>query len=267
MLRRCCFVIVSLAALAACGSTQHSAAPEIDTGDHGKYHMTLDPANFVMVVDNPFMPLPVGAEWVYDGEVDGEPQRDTVTVQPRTKDILGIRATVVRDTVRAADGSVLEDTLDWYAQDRDGNVWYLGEDTKEYDHGKVTSTEGTWLAGEHGAQPGIVMRAHPKVGDAYRQEFDRGNAEDFAEVVRLDDHMTTPAGTYNGLLVTKEWTPLEAKVVEEKFYARGVGVVAAKTTKGADERSALVSANRAASDAAAGRRPSSASSTASVRAG
>lgn len=233
--------MLSVATLAACGTGTHAAAPVIDTGDHGKYHVTIDPADFVAVVDHPYLPLPTGARWVYDGEVDGEPQRDTVTVLPGTEDILGVHATVVRDTVRAADGSVLEDTLDWYAQDRAGNVWYLGEDTKEYDHGKVTSTEGSWRAGEHGAQPGIVMRAHPRVGDAYRQEFDRGNAEDLAEVTRLGAKITTPAGSYADVLVTKEWTPLEANVVEEKSYARGIGVVAARTTKGADERSELVS--------------------------
>jgi hypothetical protein len=240
MLRRCSFLLPFLIVAAACGSSQHRASPVIDTGDRGKYHVTIDPAHFVAVVDNPYLPLPPGARWVYDGEVDGERQRDTVTVEPQTKAILGVPATVVRDTVRAADGSVLEDTYDWYAQDRDGNVWYLGEDTKEYDHGKVTSTEGTWLAGKDGAQPGIVMRAAPKVGDAYRQEYQRGNAEDLAQVTQLDAHTTTPAGAYSGVLVTKEWTPLEAKVVEEKRYARGVGVVAARTTKGADERSWLV---------------------------
>jgi hypothetical protein len=243
MLRRLLVILLSFATatLAACGSDTHAAAPAIDTGDHGRYHVTIDPADFVAVVDHPYLPLPAGAQWVYDGAVDGEQQRDTMTVLPQTKDILGVRATVVRDTVRAADGSVLEDTLDWFAQDRAGNVWYLGEDTKEYDHGKVTSTEGSWVAGEHGAQPGIVMPAHPKVGDAYRQEFDRGNAEDLAEVTRLGDNVTTPAGSYTGVVVTKEWTPLEANVVEEKSYARGIGVVAAKTTKGADERSELVS--------------------------
>ena len=130
----------------------------------------------------------------------------------------------MRDTV-TVDGEVVEDTRDWYAQDRDGNVWYFGEETAEYEDGKVVSTEGSWEAGVDGALPGIVMHAAPEVGDAYRQEFYEGEAEDLAEVVRDGESATVPAGTFDDVVVIKEWNPLEPESIEEKSFAQGVGMV------------------------------------------
>jgi hypothetical protein len=255
MLRRSTlFLLFAALGLAACGSSSNesspssaarststttsgaTATPVIDTGDHGDYHPAVDPANFVAQIDNPYFPLPVGARFVYRGEEDGEVQVDEMTVTPDHKTIMGVPVVVVRDTLRDADGNLLEDTFDWYAQDRAGNVWYFGEDTKEYENGKVTSTEGSWEGGVDGAQPGIIMPASPKIGDAYRQEYDKGNAEDLATVVRTGAHVTTPSGTYTNVLVTKEWTPLEPKVVEEKFYAPGVGNVRENVVRGGNEK-------------------------------
>ncbi|MBN2113958.1 MAG: hypothetical protein JW785_07525 [Acidimicrobiia bacterium] len=223
--------------LAACEGG--SGQPLIDPGDGGNYRTSLDPADFVTRVDNPYFPLAPGSRWEYQAVGDGEMQTIEVVVTDQTRDILGIRATVVRDTVRV-DGEVIEDTFDWYAQDTAGNVWYLGEDTKEYENGQVVSTEGTWEAGVDGAQAGIVMKADPQVGNAYRQEFYRGQAEDIAQVVRLGDSQTVPAGSYQGLLVTHEWTPLLADVVEEKYYAQGVGAVLESTVQGGSERIELI---------------------------
>jgi hypothetical protein len=261
-----CLLLATMLGLAACGSSSNdssstsaptasaatttttttttgSNAPVIDPGDNGDYHPSIDPANFVATIDNPYFPLPVGARWVYRGEEDGEVQVDEMTVTPDHRTIMGVPATVVRDTLRDDKGTVLEDTFDWYAQDRAGNVWYFGEDTKEYENGTVTSTEGSWEGGVDGALPGIIMPASPKVGDAYRQEYDQGNAEDLAAVVRTGQRVTTPAGTYSNVLVTKEWTPLEAKVVEEKTYAPGVGNVSEKVLRGGNEVSQLTEAH------------------------
>jgi hypothetical protein len=130
----------------------------------------------------------------------------------------------VRDTV-TFNGELKEDTLDWYSQHRDGTVWYFGEDTKEYEHGAVTSTEGSWTAGVDGARPGIAMPAQPQVGERYRQEFYRGHAEDMAEVLSAGESATVPAGSYSGVLKTGDTTPLEPNVLEHKYYARGVGTV------------------------------------------
>jgi hypothetical protein len=201
------------------------------------YAVSIDPADFVAGVDHPFLPLKVGAKWVYDGDEHVE-----VTVLPETKLILGVPATVVRDQV-FVDGELAEDTLDWFAQDRDGNVWYFGEQTAEYENGKVSSTAGSWVGGVDGALPGIVLLAVPQVGDEYRQEYLAGEAEDLAAVTALTGSISSDVGSWSGgdVLVTEEWTPLEPDVRERKTYARGVGVVESRTIKGGSELTTLTS--------------------------
>jgi hypothetical protein len=186
----------------------------------------LDPANFVARIDNPYWPMTPGAKWVYR-EVDagGAEQRVEVTVTNDTRTIQGITATVVHDVVTTEDGQLVEDTYDWYAQDKDGNVWYLGEDTKEYEDGKVVTTEGSWEAGVDGARAGIVMFANPEVGAVYRQEYYAGHAEDGAKVLSLTARAEVPYGTFEDVLQTWDFTPLDLEAQEHKYYARGVGLV------------------------------------------
>jgi hypothetical protein len=223
------------------GATTTTAPPPtsvIDPGDGGEYSPAIDPASFVTTIDNPYLPLAPGARWVYEGSADGEPEHTEVVVTDQRRDVMGIPAVVVRDTVSVR-GQVVEDTFDWYAQDQDGNVWYLGEDTKEYDNGEVTSTAGSWEAGVDGALPGIVMTAHPEVGQAYRQEFYPGQAEDMAEVTAVGASRTVARGDYGDVVVIKEWNPLEPDVIEQKYYAPGIGVIAEETLAGGDDRSEL----------------------------
>jgi hypothetical protein len=198
----------------------------------------IDPANFVEGIDHPFFPMEVGATFIFDGDEHVE-----VDVLAETKEILGINATVVRDRV-FEDCELIEDTLDWYGQDAQGNVWYLGEETAEYENGEVTTTAGSWEAGVDGALAGIVMLAQPEAGDAYRQEFYEGEAEDIGEVTAVTGTVSVPAGEWSGsdVLVTEEWTPLEPDVRERKIYARGLGVVRIKTIEGGDELTTLTSA-------------------------
>src|SRR4029453_50499 len=134
--------------------------------------------------------------------------------------------------------------FDWFAQDTQGNVWYLGEDSKEYERGKVVSTAGSWEAGVDNALPGIVMRAVPDMGDAYRQEYLRDEAEDLAEVVRLGARAKVAFGRFDNLLVTKEWTPLEPRTVEKKYYAAEVGLVLERTVRDGKGRAELVEYTR-----------------------
>lgn len=190
------------------------------------YQQQLNAA-FVDVIDNPYLPWTPGTTLTYEG---GD-ERVEITVTDETRTILGITATVVHDQV-LTDGEVTEDTYDWYAQDKLGNVWYLGEDTKEFENGEVVSTEGSWEAGLEGAQPGIAMLADPQVGDTYRQEFYEGEAEDLAKVFQLGQSVEAPAGSYDDVLVTEEWTPLDPGIVEHKFYARGIGVVREEQVQG-----------------------------------
>jgi hypothetical protein len=187
-------------------------------------------------IDNPYFPLPVGRHWTY--RVDN--QRDVVTVTDQTKLIAnGVTARVVHDVVTEK-GAPTEVTDDYYAQDAKGNVWYVGEATTTYEHGKPSSTEGSFEAGVDGAQAGIIMPAHPKVGMRYRQEFFKGHAEDRAKIVSLNERVKVPLGRYRHTLMTLETSPLEPDVLEAKFYARGVGQVLAVDLSGDSTRELLV---------------------------
>ena len=206
----------------------------------GSEEVTLDPADFTTKIDNPYWPMAPGTSWVYrETDAEGNEQRVVVTVTDETKEVMGIEARVVHDLV-TEDGKTVEDTYDWYAQDADGNVWYLGEDTKEYEDGKVVSTEGSWEAGVDGAQPGIAMPADPEVGLEYRQEYYTGEAEDAAVVLGLHERAETPLGSYEGVLMTKDFTRLDPEVLEYKFYAPGVGPVVALGVSGEIGREELV---------------------------
>ena len=214
---------------------QRNPAPFVEGAT---YAQAIDPAAFVDGIDNPFFPMIRGAVFEFDGAEHVE-----VEVLPDRKVILGVEVTVVRDRVYE-DGKLIEDTLDWYAQDRQGNVWYFGEETAEYEDGKVTSTAGSWEAGVDGALPGIVMLAEPRPGDEYRQEFYEGEAEDVAAIVATEGTIAVDAGSWDGtdVLVTEEWTPLEPDVRERKTYARGFGVVEIRTIEGGDDVTTLTSA-------------------------
>jgi hypothetical protein len=201
---------------------------------------SFDLPDFVANVDNPFFPLEPGTVFRYEGETEGQIELNTVTVKQNRKTILGVNCTVVADSVWLY-GELAEATLDWYDQDVDGNVWYLGEDSKEIENGVVVSTEGSWEAGVDGAEPGYIMLANPDVGDSYRQEYYEGEAEDMAEVVSLTESVTVPYGNFLDCLQTEEWSPLEAGVSEYKYYASGVGHVYVEDAAGGGDYSGLVS--------------------------
>ena len=231
-----CMLFTVVAAGMTAGGNQIATA----RASNVTYAPVLDPANFVAVIDNPYLPFPVGRTWVYTGTKDGQTQTDTVTVTADAKVILGITATVVSD-VATHDATVLERTFDWYAQDQQGNVWYLGEDTTAFLANGKTDTSGSWEAGVHGAQPGIVMEAHPQIPDAYRQEYLVGQAEDTAWVVQLGGTITVPYGKLRDTLTTLEATRLEPGLYDQKVYARGVGLVLEQALTGPTENAQLVS--------------------------
>jgi len=208
---------------------------------HGGEPVNLDPAHFTTKIDNPYLPLRPGSRWVYRAtDSEGGRSRVVVTVTHHTKLIAnGIRARVVRD-VATEGGKLAEATNDWYAQDRTGNVWYLGEDTTVYENGKPKSTEGSFEAGVDGAQAGVAMPAHPRVGQHYRQEFYKGHAEDRARVMSLRQMAEAPFGFFRRTLMTAETSPVEPRVLEYKFYARGVGQVLAVDVSGGSDREELV---------------------------
>jgi hypothetical protein len=220
-------VILAVLVVAACGGSDKASLPQ------GSEPANLDSANFVSRIDNPYWPMTPGSRWVYR---EGD-QRTVVEVTDQAKRILDIPATVVHDVV-TDDGALVENTWDWYGQDKDGNIWYLGEATKEFENGKVKSTP--WEAGVDGAEAGIIVPAKPKVGMTYRQEYLKGEAEDAADVLSVGKRATVPYGSFDELLETKDYTPLEPNLIENKYYAKGVGPVLAITVSGGSDREMLL---------------------------
>ncbi len=211
-----CLAAIAAVGCGGAGSQSGSAIPaiQIDT--------TFPGANqFVTSVTNPYFPLTPKTVYHFNSPAVNETNRVEVTTD--TKTIIGVQCVVVHDQVFTG-GTLSEDTLDWYAQDKAGNVWYFGEDSHEIQNGVPTSG-GSWQSGVNGAVPGIVMLAHPVVGDKYRQEYQAGVAEDQAQVLSLNKTVTVPAGTYNNCVQTMDYTHLEPGSREMKSYAPGVGVV------------------------------------------
>lgn len=194
------------------------------------YHPEINPTDFSSTVDNPYYPLVPGTTLKYIETDKGETSENEITVTKDTKTIMGVKCVVVHDVVRK-NGRVAEDTYDWLAQHKDGSVWYFGENTKEISAGGRVSTQGSWEAGVNGAYPGILMPGHPKPGDPYRQEYGPGQAEDMGQIAALGESVTVPAGTFADCVKTKEWSLLESGH-ENKWYARGVGVVKEVATDG-----------------------------------
>ncbi len=181
-----------------------------------------------------------GTAYHYQGVRGKTPQTDDEVVTSQTKQILGIACTVVRDTV-SEHGVAVERTLDYYAQDTEGNVWYMGEDSFELQHGQMVRASDSWLSGVKGGEPGIIMPANPQPNEQYRQEYyPPGKALDEATVLDLDGSIKVPYGSYSGLLVTSEYSPLEPQT-EQKYYAPGLGEIAERVVKGHHEEFQLVS--------------------------
>jgi hypothetical protein len=230
--------ILMLVILIAVGVTP--VLPIMAQGGDEPYLPEFDPANFGKEDgENPYFPLTPGTKRIYEGESDGEMERIEVVVLHETREILGIECVIVRDTVWE-EGELVEDTCDWYAVDADGSVWYMGEDSKEYEDGEVVSAAGSWEAGVDDAQPGIIMWADPQVGEPYYQEYYVGEAEDAAEVLALDGSASVAYGDFEELLVTREWTSLEPGVSEHKYYAAGIGLVLEEVAEGGGDRIELI---------------------------
>lgn len=231
--------------LAACGSddgaTSPTSAPSAAGLPQGGDPVDLDPADFTAGSDNPYFPLEPRRQWTYqETDETGVSMRVVVTVTTETREIAnGVVARVVRDTV-TEDGELVEDTFDWYAQDGDGSVWYLGEETAEFEDGKLATREGSFEAGVDGALPGVIMPAEPEVGLGYRQEYYEGEAEDNGAVLALGQQTDVALGHFDDVLLTADTITIEPKVLEYKLYAPGVGMILALGISGGGGREELV---------------------------
>jgi hypothetical protein len=227
---------MALVVVAGCGaSSGGSGGSAQGNTQHKAYAPKVIPSDFSTKIDNKYFPLKSGTTFVYRGKTADATEGDTVNVTADTKNIMGVECVVVDDRVTEG-GELVEQTYDWYAQDKEGNVWYFGEDVTEYKNGKVTGHEGSWESGVDGARPGIAMKADPRVGQTYRQEYSKGVAEDKARVVSMNGSVEVPYGKYDRVLVTEEFTPLEPGVVERQYYVAGVGDIVEATVKGQPER-------------------------------
>ncbi|MFF2496364.1 hypothetical protein [Agromyces sp. NPDC058064] len=239
-------VVAGVALLSGCIATaeapESSAPPGGDAAalPVGDEPVTLDPGEFTTEIDNPYWPMEPGTQWVYrETDPDGD-LTVRVTVTSATKQVAnGIEARVVRDTVTRGD-ELVEDTFDWYAQDANGAIWYLGEQTAEFEGGEMVSTEGSFEAGVDGALPGVALPADPQPGMAYRQEYLEGEAEDAGAVLGVEELVEVPYGASEGALLTRDTTPLEPDVEELKFYATGVGPVLTLAVSGGAGREELL---------------------------
>ena len=207
-------IIGSVVLMAGCTNSSSTTSHK----EHKAYTPHIDPAEFTTKIDNEYFPLKPGTTFLYEGGAE----HDQMSVTHQTKKVMGVECVVVDDRAWEG-GQLVEQTYDWFAQDNKGNVWYFGEDTKEYENGKVVSTKGSWEAGVDGAKAGIIMQADPKVGQSYHQEYYPGEAMDMAKVISLNASVTVPYGSFDHALDTKEWTPLQPVFFEKKYYVRGVG--------------------------------------------
>jgi hypothetical protein len=240
-------VVCASLALAACGDDeQASTTPRTTPGtlQAGRLpcsdeQVKLDPADFTTKVDNPYFPLAKGTRWSYRGE-DKEGTKTTadVTATGQTKKIAGITATALRDR-NTEDGQLVEVATEWYAQDKDGNVWYLGEDVKEYENGKFKEA-GSSLVGDGPLQPGVTMMGKPIPGSCFRLSYEKGESEDRLAVLSVNAKVSGPAGSYTKVVQLKQTTPLEPEAIEHRYYAPGVGLVQVRVQSGERERVELV---------------------------
>jgi hypothetical protein len=206
------------------------------------YDPIINSENFTDGITNPYYPLSPGKTYIYEGQAEEGSEIDSVFVTYQTKTILGVICRIVNDIVYS-DNVLIEQTYDWYAQDNEGNVWYMGEASTQYENGKITGTEGSWEAGVNGAKPGIVMQAHPQLGLPYRQEYLFNEAEDMAKVLSINESTSVPYGSFNNCYMTEEWSELDPGIVENKYYAPGIGNIRTIMVKGGTEDMKLVAIN------------------------
>lgn len=226
--------IATLFLVACSSSTVNSAANDGGTGAGGlgpgidaaackvdsSYDPKVDPSDFVAAVDNPFFPLTPGTTRTY--KAGDETIEFTVLAEKKT--ILGVACVTVHD-VATVNGKITEDTLDWFAQDTKGTVWYFGEDTKKTEADGSVSTKGSWLAGVHGGKIGIQTPGDPKVAPRYRQEYLACHAEDYGEITDVNATATVGGTTYTGCIKTRDTSAIDPLLDEDKYYCKGKGLV------------------------------------------
>lgn len=216
-------LILSILAVLIIGTITYLAWRQPTNQDGAvEYAPTINPTDFSVTITNPWLTLLPGKKFTYQGQTAEGIERVEIEITGATKTVLGVETLVYSDRVWL-DNELVEDTRDYLAQDSVGNVWYFGEDVDNYENGELIDHEGSWLAGVDGAQPGIWFKANPQLGDTYRQEYLEGEAEDQAEVVAINETVSSPIGEFTGCVKTYDWTPLDTDAQEHKYYCPVVG--------------------------------------------
>jgi hypothetical protein len=232
--------IITLVVVISNSDEEEDGVDEENGFEDGIYNPIIDPLNFVTEVNNPYYTLTPGTSYTYQTETKDGTEKDIMIVTNKTKKILGVTTLELWDRVWL-NNVLIEETLDWYVQDKEGNVWYFGEDSKEYENGVVISTEGSWEAGVDGAKPGIIMEANPKIGDSYRQEYYKEKAEDMADVLAFGESVTVPYGTFKNCLKTRDWSKADSTLNEYKYYCPDVNQVILEVEVESGQRTELIS--------------------------
>jgi hypothetical protein len=209
--------------LAIAGAAQAPARPGVEAGTTPTPLDTFNPADFSPNITNQFFPQPVGQTRVFRGVEEGEPHRVEERVLSEPRLIGGVRVRVVLVN-EFENGELVERTLDFYSQHKDGSVWYFGERVDEFEDGVLIGHSGQWLAFQGGALPGLFMPAHPVLGQWIEQERAPGIAEDLSVVVRVGFPVSTPVGNFNNCIKTRDFDPIAGEI-EYKIYCSGVGLV------------------------------------------
>ena len=231
-------VLIGIIYLLQSKASNKSVNPPVENDE---YNPVIDPNNFVSKIDNKYFSLNPGTKYIYEDKQTDKTERIEVTVTKDTRVVMGVTTTVVQDKAFLG-GELIEDTRDWYAQDNEGNVWYMGEEVDNYENGKIKDHNGSWEAGVDEAKPGIIMKANPQVGDTYRQEYYKGKAEDMGDVVSINEKITIPFGAFENCLKTRDWSQIEKSLGEYKYYCPAVGfVVLEESAQGGSEKVELIS--------------------------
>ncbi len=208
-----CLIITAVSATLLAASAAHSEEA---------YKAEINPADFTMNIDNPLFNLPPGKLMVYEAKTEDGLERVEIRIRKDTRKIMGVDTLIYNDRV-FVEGELVEETNDYLAQDKGGNVWYFGEAVDNYENGKFLDHKGGWIAGEDGALPGIWIKGKQVVGDSYRMEYYKDKAEDMAKVMEIGVTVKVAAGTFENCTKVYEWTPLEPDAKEYKYYCPDVG--------------------------------------------
>lgn len=210
-----------------------------------EYNPVINPADFSDKVTNQFFTLPRGRVLTYEAQTEEGLEKVEIRIlydtKLDTKIVMGVKTLTYWDRVWL-NGELIEDTRDYLAQDKAGNVWYFGEEVFNYEHGRLKDKAGSWIAGENGALPGIWIKSDNQVGDSYRQEYLKGEAEDMRDVVAVNQTVTTKLGTFEGCVKMYDWTPLDKDSKEHKYYCPPVGAMVLEEHLVHGDRMELVSA-------------------------